>query len=102
VPKALRRYPSCGATEGLAMIILAWFGGIVVAVVAAAAMYDRRTRRRGWSTGPTGITEKLLNVDGGGGNFTAPWHANLPVPFPPGGTADWVDDGRGEPRPSDQ
>jgi hypothetical protein len=33
------------------MIFLAVVGGIVVAVLAAAALYDHRARRHGWRVG---------------------------------------------------
>jgi len=33
------------------MIVLAFFGGIIVLALAAAVFYDRRTRRRGLRSG---------------------------------------------------
>jgi hypothetical protein len=35
------------------MIVLAFFGGVLVLMLAAAVFYDRRVRRRGLRPGPT-------------------------------------------------
>ena len=53
------------------MIILAWFGGIVVAAVAGAAIYDRRTRRRGRSPGPSEGLQHRLEIDHTGSSYDA-------------------------------
>jgi len=45
------------------MIILAWFGGIIILAVAGAVIYDHRTRRRGLSPGPSDGTGKQLKID---------------------------------------
>jgi hypothetical protein len=83
------------------MIIFAWFGGIIVLAIAGAAIYDHRTRRRGWTPGPTGITQKLLSVDGGGSGFGKPDPLGA-IPGSQGDIADSMDDERGDHRPSDQ
>jgi hypothetical protein len=33
------------------MIVLAFFGGVLVLMLVAAVIYDRRARRRGWRPG---------------------------------------------------
>lgn len=48
----------------MAMIVLAWFGGIIILAVAGAAIYDFRANRRGLRTGPTGVVRKQLGVNG--------------------------------------
>ena len=75
------------------MIIFAWFGGIIVLAIAGAAIYDHRTRRRGWTPGPTGITQKLLSVDLGR-NVWGPRGPVNATPVSQGGIADSMDEER--------
>jgi hypothetical protein len=35
------------------MIVLAIVGGVIVAAIAVAMVYDHRARRRGWRVGPS-------------------------------------------------
>ena len=46
------------------MIILAFFGGILVLGVVAAVIHDRRARRRGLRPG---VSPRDIRHDGGGG-----------------------------------
>jgi hypothetical protein len=50
--------------RGIAMIVLEVFGGIVVAVLGGAAIFDRRARRRGYIPGPDGTASTRLSIEG--------------------------------------
>jgi hypothetical protein len=44
------------------MIVLAWLGGVVVVVIALAAVYDHRARRRGLNPGPSAAVARRLSA----------------------------------------
>jgi hypothetical protein len=46
------------------MVVLEVFGGIVVVILGCAAIFDYRTRRRGYIPGPDGAASARLSVEG--------------------------------------
>jgi len=74
------------------MIILAFFGGILVAAVVAAVIYDHRARRRGWRVGVSSdeAFQNRLDVEA------------TDNPFLQGGKHDWMTYQQRDKEPPDQ
>ena len=62
------------------MIVLIIFGGIIVAALVGAAVYDYRAKRRGWRVGPSTEEAFQNRMD----------VKVLEDPFLQGGNQDWM------------